>query len=447
MKATAWWLLLSLPAQAGPGLLPDLILPQGVGVNIHFTTGHDTELDLIARGGFRWVRMDFGWAGTERRPGEYDWSAYEALTSALERRQLRAIYILDYSNPLYETTVVSKNPITGREQRATASPQHAESVAAFARWAAAAAAHFKGRPIVWEIWNEPNIFFWQPKPDVAQYCALALATCRAIRRADPEATIIGPATSEVPLPFLETFLASGVLPYLAGISVHPYRNYAKPPETADEDYVKLREFILRYAPAGRHVPIISGEWGYASHVKGVTLETQAAFLARQQLANLLAGIPLSIWYDWKNDGEDANEREHNFGTVMPDLRPKPAYLAVQTLTTELDGYRIKERVRQPNERDYVLRLSKPRSGDRLAAWTLDQPHEVSLPLRLKRAGKVAVVSGLGRRYQPLPSQPPAAANANPTPDPDAPFRVQGERLILRLGSLPLYVDLRDERSR
>jgi len=76
---------------------------------------------------------------------------------------------------------------------------------------------------IWGIWNEPNIFFWQPKPDVQQYNALALATCRAVRQADPRATIIGPATSGVPAPFLEAFLASGVLPYLDAVSVHPYR--------------------------------------------------------------------------------------------------------------------------------------------------------------------------------------------------------------------------------
>ena len=60
----------------------------------------------------------------------------------------------------------------------------------------------------------------------------------------------------------------------------------------------------------------------------------------QQLANLLNNVPLSIWYDWKNDGTDANDAEHNFGTVFPDLQPKPAYRAMQTLTHELSGCRI-----------------------------------------------------------------------------------------------------------
>ncbi len=183
--------------------LPELVIPQGVGVNIHFTRGHEKDLDLIAAAGFKFIRMDFGWGGTERKKGEYNWADYDELTANLEKRGLRPLYILDYSNGLWEETVVSTNAITHRQQRDTASPQHPESVAAFARWAAAAAQHFKDRRVIWEIWNEPNIFFWKPKPDVQQYNTLALAVCKAVRAVDPTATIVGPATSEVPMKFLE----------------------------------------------------------------------------------------------------------------------------------------------------------------------------------------------------------------------------------------------------
>ena len=47
---------------------------------------------------------------------------------------------------------------------------------------------------------------------------------KAIREADPQATLIGPASSGFPWEFLETFLKSGVLEYLDGVSVHPYRS-------------------------------------------------------------------------------------------------------------------------------------------------------------------------------------------------------------------------------
>src|ERR1051326_5558655 len=121
--------------------LPEPILPAGMGVNIHFVKGHERDLDLIAAAGFKFIRMDFGWAGIERKKGEYDWSAYDELTANLEKHGIRPLYILDYSNPLYEQAMGSTNPITHKATFETASPQHPESIAAFARWSAAAATH------------------------------------------------------------------------------------------------------------------------------------------------------------------------------------------------------------------------------------------------------------------------------------------------------------------
>jgi hypothetical protein len=251
--------------------------------------------------------------------------------------------------------------------------------------------------VIWEIWNEPNISFWKPKANVTNYSALALATCKAVRAADPKATIIGPAISGFGPAFMEKFLASGVLEYLNGVSVHPYRDYKKPPETAGADYAKLRALIDRYAPASKKgkLPILSGEWGYATHERGLSLETQAAFAARQQLANLLHNVPLSIWYDWQNDGPDPKEREHNFGVVFGDLKPKPAYLALQTLTRELSSFRIVARHAAGNDDDFVLVLTNKARETKLAAWTLGQPHAVTLGVQGRGAKPFRLVRGDG----------------------------------------------------
>jgi polysaccharide biosynthesis protein PslG len=402
--------------------IPPPILPGGVGVNIHFVTGHERELDMIAAAGFKFIRMDFHWNGIEPKKGQYDWSGYEQLLANLDKRGLRAIFILDYSNPLYEETVTSPHPITGKPDQMVASPQHPESVAAFARWAAAAAKHFQGRHVLWEIWNEPNGHFWSPKPDVHQYATLALATCKAIRDADPQAAIIGPASAGFPWEFLEMFLKSGVLEYVDAVSVHPYRNPQTPPETAAAEYHKLKSMIERYAPPARkgQIPILSGEWGYSTFKRGVSLETQAAFAARQQLSNLLNGVPLSIWYDWKNDGPDLNENEHNFGTVLPDLKPKPAYMAIQTLTRELASYRIVRRLDLPGDKDYALLCTNEAGQQKLAAWTLGDPHSVSLEITLKGNAKLTLVTSNGKSTTP---------------------RIDTGRLVLDLVSAPQYVTL------
>ncbi|MDE3067280.1 MAG: cellulase family glycosylhydrolase [Verrucomicrobiota bacterium] len=395
--------LLALSTVAGP--FPGPVLPGGVGVNIHFTGGHDRDLDMIAAAGFKFARMDFVWAATERVKGKYDWSDYDHLTAGMERRGIRPYFILDYSNPLYETNDIA--------------PQHPASVAAFARWAAAAARHFHGRRVVWEIWNEPNGGFWHPAANVAQYTALALATCKAIRRADPRAAIVAPACAGFDWPFLETFLHSGVLAYLDGVSVHPYRS--GPPETAAADYQRLRQLIANDAPKGRDIPILSGEWGYSSKTGGVSLETQADYIARQQLFNLYAGVPISIWYDWKNDGPDPAENEHNFGTVTLDMKPKPAYQSIQTLTRELSGCRIGERYGTGSKQDFVLVLTNAAGAVKLAAWTLAQPHVATFTLSPPvPAESFSRVNGNGRRGR---------------------LKVQGNHFSVELNGMPKYIIL------
>lgn len=419
MKINALFLLILLPL-ALRAQIPEPVLPAGAGVNIHFITGHESDLDGIAAAGFRFVRMDFFWERTETKRGEYVWSGYEELLANLDKRGLRALFILDYSNPLHEEAIVSPHPITGRPVKGLASPRQPKSIAAFVRWAAAAAQHFYGRRVIWEIWNEPNGNFWRPRPDVRQYTALALAAGKAIRGADPAATLIGPAISGFDPAFMEAFLRSGVLEYLDGVSVHPYRS--APPETAAGEYRMLREQIERYAPPAKKnkIPILSGEWGYSSDGKDVSQERQAAYLVRQQLFNLLSGVPLSIWYDWKNDGPDPQEREQNFGTVTPELALKPAYLAVQTLTRELAGFRIVVRHNTGHEEDFVLVLSDATGQTKLAAWTMIEPRSVTLEVESGLRTSVAVTGMLGERRE---------ANT------------RSQSLTLELGPEPQYVGL------
>jgi beta-xylosidase len=414
------YVLLVLP-RAPAAELPEPVLPQGVGVNIHFVRGHEKDLDLLAAAGFKVVRMDFSWSAIERQKGKYDWAEYDELTANLDKRGLRPMYILDYSNRLYEQEVVSKDPLTGKENRAVAAPHRPESIEAFARWAAAAARHYQGRHVLWEMWNEPNIGFWRPKPDPVQYAALALATCKAVRAADPGTTLVAPATSEIPPEFLNIVFKSGLLGYLDAVSVHPYRPYNKPPESAVADYRKLRDLIDHHAPDGKkRLPVFSGEWGYAAHTKGVTRDTQAAYLTRMQLSNLLDGVPLSIWYDWRDDGTDPREREHNFGIMTHDLRPKPAYHAVQTLTRALGGCRIECRLDVGGRsNDYVLLLVDGKGGRRLAAWTLDSEHSVTLE-KLHPSGTITGLDSTGAPFSP---------------------RVKGGSLILHLAAAPKYVML------
>lgn len=355
------------PAAVGAESLPSPAIPDGFGVNIHFT-GLPHDLKMIADAGFKFVRMDLAWSRVERTKGEYDFmeSGYDALTLGCEKFGIRVLYILDYSNKLYESD---------RSVRTEAGRK------AFADFAAAAAKRYAGKGVLWEIWNEPNIKqFWVPQPSMDDYSKLVEAAAPRIRQADPNATVLAGATSRIPLEWLEACFKDGLLNWIDALSVHPYR--PQPPETVIGDYARLRELIARYAPAGKKVPVISGEWGYSNinwDKSHLTEQQQANYLVRMFLINSYQNIPVSIWYDWKNDGTDPNEREHNFGTVKHDLDPKATYIAAKVLSSTLAGYSISERLDLGNENDFAFML---RNGDReaVAFWTLGTKHNVNLPI-------------------------------------------------------------------
>ena len=396
--------VLALPAGLSGGLfagetgLPSPGTLDGLGVNIHFTHAKAGELEQLAAGGFRWVRMDFQWGGIEREKGAYDFSAFDHLLADLDRLKLRAYFILDYGNRLYDGEL---------------SPHTDEGRAAFCAFVAAAMKHFQGRGVVWEMWNESNIGFWKPKPNVDDYAKLALAVGKTIREVAPKELFVGPATSEVDLHFMEACFKAGCLEYWDAVSVHPYRH--RTPETASDDYRAMRSLIHRYVPKEqvfdtvnkiklpatapmRLIPILSGEWGYSSGGWGEGYDEvrQGRYLPRQWLTNLSNDIPISIWYDWHDDGADHKEGEHNFGTVRHPYHqgqaevyePKPAYLAAKTLTTQLAGYRFSKRMALADD-EYVLLFAK---GDqqRLVAWTtVDAPRTVTVPAskgRLRATG-------------------------------------------------------------
>ena len=347
--------------------LPELAVPNGFGVNIHFR-GEPKDLDLIRDAGFKFIRMDLSWSGVERQKGVYDFEkiGYDALTQGCIKRGIRILYILDYSNKLYET------------QRSVRTEAGRKAFAAFAQ---AAAKRYAGKGILWEIWNEPNIkLFWTPQPSVDDYCKLVELTAPLVKKADPSGILVAPATSGIPFKWLEDCCKKGLLKWIDVLSVHPYR--PQPPETVIKDYARLRKLIKRYAPKDKKIPIISGEWGYSNinwDKARLSDRKQAQYLAREFLINLYQEIPVSIWYDWKNDGTNPNEREHHFGTVMHDLKPKAAYTAATVLSHNLAGYSIDKRLDLENEKDFVFWLKRGKDLA-IAFWTTEDDHEVTLPL-------------------------------------------------------------------
>eukprot|EP01046_Picozoa_sp_COSAG06_P088612 COSAG06_NODE_35023_length_465_cov_2.068306_1_plen_95_part_10 len=95
--------------------------------------------------------------------------------------------------------------------------------------------------------------------------------------------------------------------------------------------------------------MLSGEWGYTTAIppcvygNRVDETTQASYLARMWLSNTMAGVTVSINYDWRDNGNDTTVCEANFGSVHIEptgdpkqpFKPKPKYMAALALQNSL----------------------------------------------------------------------------------------------------------------
>lgn len=347
------------------------VITNGIGVSIN-KNATPSDIQAIADAGFKWVRLDIFWSDVEKTKGVYDFDAtnYDEINEALKEHDLKPYYILNYGNNLYE----DERSVTTKRGRQ-----------AFANYAEAVVKRYGGQGGIWEIWNEPNTkMFWSEQPSETDYARLVKVVAPVIRQSDSDSTIVAPAlagVSEEALAWLRKVVDRGLLDYVDAVSVHPYQR--ENPETVIGRYQELREVV------GKDTPIISGEWGYST--TEVNEKQQAEYLARMFLTNSLSDIPVSVWYDWKNDGQTQSNREHNFGLVSYHSTPKLSYLAMQTLTTQLDGYQYSKRIKTQNPNDFILEFKNGRDKA-IVFWTTESSHNVKIS---QDSGEGSLVSMLG----------------------------------------------------
>ena len=131
------------PSFALSKIIPDGTIPYNMGVQLKGDTDGPEDLDRVQELGMKWVRRGFIWESIEREKGVYDFSQYDRFVNDCEKRGLKIIGCMAFSNKLYGH--VKDEPARS----------------AYADFAAELVKHYKGRNIIWEIWNEPNTMtFW-----------------------------------------------------------------------------------------------------------------------------------------------------------------------------------------------------------------------------------------------------------------------------------------------
>lgn len=182
-----------------------------------------TSLNDAVAVGAKWVRTDLPWDLVQPSgPGSYNWQSMDGLVKAANARGLKVLPIL--LNPPYWARE------SACQSQADCPPA---SNTAFAHFAAAAATRYAPKGVhAWEVWNEPNIPIWLPKPDPAAYEKLLVTTSKALRNADPAAFVILGGLAAVPtqaskktvsaFDFLTAVAALGGTKYVDAVGFHPY---------------------------------------------------------------------------------------------------------------------------------------------------------------------------------------------------------------------------------
>jgi polysaccharide biosynthesis protein PslG len=195
LAALVWLLSLARP----PEVLVTLGLQQSVvtrndlaGMHTRFIDEAETwkiqrGLAMIREMGAPWIVEFFPWAYLEPRKGQYQWQSAERIIDHANRQGLRVIarlgFVPEWARP---------NP---NVQQTTSTYLDRSHYADFGEFAAAFAAHFKGRVDYIVIWNEPNLSGeWGMRPvDPAGYVELLRASYAPIKAANPDVMVLAGA--------------------------------------------------------------------------------------------------------------------------------------------------------------------------------------------------------------------------------------------------------------
>ncbi len=294
--------------------------------------------EMVREMGASWVVEYFLWAAHEPARGVYDWTHADMVVDHAVNQGLTVIARLGY--------------VPGWARPPRTSPLYLDESGydAFAEFAAAFAAHFRGRVAYIVVWNEPNLSqeWGYRSPDPAAYTELLRRTYGAVKAAAPDVSILAGALAPTLAPegsewalndldYLQGMYDAGAAPYFDLLAAHSYGWTFSPDSPPALDAVNfrrvelLRDVMVRNGDAAKHVIITEGGWNdHPRWTKAVRPAQRVVYtVAAYQM--VLESWPwvdaLCVWAF--RYPKPAGTYQDYFTFVDADFHPKPIYLAVQ----------------------------------------------------------------------------------------------------------------------
>lgn len=306
-----------------------LVSQTSFGMGAYLGRYHGKELEQMAlrakEAGVKWVREDFQWESIEHERGKFSWAFTDSVVNIAKKNGISVYAIVAYW------------PAWTREYTK-------EGIDDYITFLKKIVSRYKSDIHQWEIWNEPNIFFWQGPQEM--YAELLMKSYIAIKDVDPSAQVLGISTSGIDFDYIQK-MQELQAPFDV-LTIHPYRSILVESEFISE---LKRASYMAVLPGGKQRPVWITEMGwttYTPHNSWVQegflptpLRNQAELIVRTYLSCIISGIdPKVFWYDLRNDGTDPHNFEDNIGIMYKDFSPKPAYIAYSAMTRTLKGMKF-----------------------------------------------------------------------------------------------------------
>ena len=320
----------------------NLILQTSFGMGAYLVRYHGKELGKMAQkameSGVKWIREDFAWESLEPEKGKYNWAFQDSVVGIAKKNGISVCGLVG----AYGITAWS--PWSKEYSK--------EGIDDYVIFLEELVKHYKNDIHHWEIWNEPNIFFWMGPKEM--YAELLMKSYIEIKDIDSTAQVLGISTAGIDYNFIQKMLELQA-PFDV-LTIHPYRERLNEKEFINE-LKKASDLVA--LPSGKHRPIWITEMGWATYnphnswvergaFKPTPLRNQAELIIRSYLSCIISGVdPKVFWYDMLNDGTDPYYFEDNLGIMNRDFSPKPAYIAYSTMTRTLKGMKYMSSIQMP----------------------------------------------------------------------------------------------------
>ena len=323
---------------SGPGQMADIA---GFSPGGPFMSQDDAtivrELDGMRRTGATWIRLDFSWSWMEPQRGTFQFAKHQKVVEWARARGIRTIALVSY-------TPGWAQPRDCRDAKCAPA-----DVGDYARFLKQLVGHFSPLGVKhYEIWNEPNQYFWwKPLPSPARYASLLRAAYPAAKSVDRSITIIAGAfapTYDSPdgryirsTTFVRRLYDNGARGSFDAISIHPYSGDSPPAVGGDWNMMTavMPEIYATMRAHGDGAKKIWGtEMGYSTlGDKAVPERTQGEYL--QQAFQLWTRYPYTaglMVFTYRDMGTNRSQAFENRGLVRRDFSPKAGHdIFVETM--------------------------------------------------------------------------------------------------------------------